>query len=129
MTDVIYHCDICPCAVVDNQGNTTDFTNLVSEAVTAIGSYRSVLQDQLPAPVSSLTDLKGVNSLDTALAARAATYVIQQLGANNYQQARGVASLQMQPKGSCLQMDTSQHVTLLLCPTLVTRASALLHMP
>ncbi|KAK9914972.1 hypothetical protein WJX75_003189 [Coccomyxa subellipsoidea] len=86
--------------LVDNQGNTTDFTNLVSEAVTAIGSYRSVLQDQLPAPVSSLTDLKGVNSLDTALAARAATYVIQQLGANNYQQVVDGLKTLLNPSGS-----------------------------
>lgn len=75
-----------PVAVVDNTGSSGNFTDLLQQAVSAIGSYRQVLQDQLPAPVSSLTDLKGVNGLDTALAGRAATYVIQQLGADNYQQ-------------------------------------------
>ncbi|BDA43670.1 hypothetical protein COCOBI_04-6830 [Coccomyxa sp. Obi] len=72
--------------LVGDTGSSGNFTDLLQQAVSAIGSYRQVLQDQLPAPVSSLTDLKGVNDLDTALAARAATYVIQQLGADNYQQ-------------------------------------------
>ena len=43
----------------------------MQQAVDAIGSYRSDLQSQLPAPVSSLTQLKGVNNLDTALTAQA----------------------------------------------------------
>ena len=77
---------LCRVAVVDNTGTSGNFSDLLQQAVSAVGSYRQVLQDQLPAPVSSLNDLKGVNGLDTALAARAATYVIQQLGENNYQQ-------------------------------------------
>lgn len=43
----------------------------MQQAVNAIGSYRTDLQNQLPAPVSSLTELKGVNNLDTALTAQA----------------------------------------------------------
>ncbi len=82
----------CTGAVVDTTGSTANFTDLLNQAVSAIGGYRSVVQDQLPAPVSSLNDLKGVNGLDTALAARAATYVIQQLGENKYQQACTFAS-------------------------------------
>lgn len=78
---------------MDTKGTSSDFTDLLQQAVNAIGSYRQVLQNQLPAPVSSLTDLKGVNGLDTALAARAATYVIQQLGDNNYQQVRAAKPL------------------------------------
>jgi len=70
--------------LVNSTGSSTNFTNLMSQAVSAIGSYRTDLQSQLPAPVSSLTQLKGVNDLDTALTGQAATYVLQQLGSNNY---------------------------------------------
>ena len=37
--------------MVDNTGNSANFTDLMSQAVSAIGSYRSVVQDQLPAVV------------------------------------------------------------------------------
>lgn len=57
--------------MVNSTGSSTNFTNLMSQAVSAIGSYRTDLQSQLPAPVSSLTQLKGVNNLDTALTGQA----------------------------------------------------------
>ena len=57
--------------MVNSTGSSTNFTNLMSQAVSAIGSYRTDLQSQLPAPVSSLTQLKGVNDLDTALTGQA----------------------------------------------------------
>ncbi|CAL5221228.1 g3380 [Coccomyxa viridis] len=70
--------------LVNSTGSSSNLTDLMQQAVNAIGSYRMDLQNQLPAPVSSLTQLKGVNNLDTALTAQAATYVLQQLGSNNY---------------------------------------------
>ncbi|CAK0781716.1 hypothetical protein CVIRNUC_005453 [Coccomyxa viridis] len=70
--------------LVNSTGSSSNYSSIMQQAVDAIGSYRSDLQTQLPAPVSSLTQLKGVNTLDTALTAQAATYVLQQLGANNY---------------------------------------------
>jgi len=57
-------------AVVNSTGSSSNFTSLMQQAVSAIGSYRTDLQNQLPAPVSSLTQLKGVNHLDTALSAQ-----------------------------------------------------------
>ncbi|EIE19391.1 hypothetical protein COCSUDRAFT_54674 [Coccomyxa subellipsoidea C-169] len=86
--------------LVDTTGSTANFTDLLNQAVSAIGGYRSVVQDQLPAPVSSLNDLKGVNGLDTALAARAATYVIQQLGENKYQQVVDGLKALLNPSGA-----------------------------
>ena len=57
--------------MVNSTGSSTNVTNLMSQAVSAIGSYRTDLQSQLPAPVSSLTQLKGINNLDTALTGQA----------------------------------------------------------
>jgi len=57
-------------AVVNSTGSSSNFTSLMQQAVSAIDSYRTDLQNQLPAPVSSLTQLKGVNHLDTALSAQ-----------------------------------------------------------
>ena len=57
-------------AVVNSTGSSSNLTDLMQQAVNAIGSYRMDLQNQLPAPVSSLTQLKGVNNLDTALTAQ-----------------------------------------------------------
>ncbi len=56
--------------MVNSTGSSSNFTDLMQQAVNAIGSYRMDLQNQLPAPVSSLTQLKGVNNLDTALTAQ-----------------------------------------------------------
>lgn len=76
------------CAVATSPGSSTQFNALLQQAVAALSSYRGTLTSQLPAPVSSLTSLQGLTSLDTALAARAATYILQQLGSNKYQQVR-----------------------------------------
>ena len=57
-------------AVVNSTGSSSNLTDLMQQAVNAIGTYRTDLQNQLPAPVSSLTQLKGVNNLDTALTAQ-----------------------------------------------------------
>lgn len=56
--------------MVNSTGSSSNLTDLMQQAVNAIGSYRTDLQNQLPAPVSSLTQLKGVNNLDTALTAQ-----------------------------------------------------------
>ena len=56
---------------MNSTGSSSNFSSIMQQAVDAIGSYRSDLQSQLPAPVSSLTQLKGVNNLDTALTAQA----------------------------------------------------------
>lgn len=79
---------LCDVAVVADSGSSSALTDMLQQAVNAIGSYRSVLQNQLPAPVSSLTDLKSVTGLDTALAGKAATYVLDKLGSSNYDQVR-----------------------------------------
>ena len=76
---------LCCCAVVSSSGESAQFSSLMQQAITALQSYRGTLTSQLPAPVSSLNSLHGVNNLDTALAAQAATYVLQQLGSSNYQ--------------------------------------------
>lgn len=78
--------------MVSNTGSNANLTTLINMAVSAIGNARPVVQNQLPAPVSSLSDIKNLNGLDTAIASRGATYVIQQLGADKYSQARAVPS-------------------------------------
>ena len=74
------HASVCPGqtahlrpwgAVVNSTGSSSNFSSIMQQAVDAIGNYRSDLQSQLPTPVSSLTQLKGVNILDTALTAQA----------------------------------------------------------
>jgi hypothetical protein len=75
-------------AGVQNANSNGELATYLQQAVAAIGSYRSELQSQLPAPVSSLTDLKSVTGLDIALAGQAATYVLQQLGSGNYDKVR-----------------------------------------
>lgn len=56
--------------MVNSTGSSSNLTDLMQQAVNAIGSYRTDLQAQLPAPISSLTQLKGVNNLDTSLTAQ-----------------------------------------------------------
>jgi hypothetical protein len=94
--------------VVNSTGSSTNFTNLMSQAVNAIGSYRTDLQSQLPAPVSSLTQLKGVNNLDTALTGQA-RHILQDSTASKCSRCivlldQGCRALPKQPnsKHACL---------------------------
>jgi hypothetical protein len=75
--------------VANSPSGSTQLSGLLQQAVAALGSYRGTLTSQLPAPVSSLTSLHGLTNLDTALAARAATYILQQLGSSEYRQVGG----------------------------------------
>ena len=83
--------------MVGSSGSGSQLNALLQQAVSAISAYRGSLTSQLPVPVSSLGSLSGVTNLDTALAAKAATYILQQLSASQYQQV----SLLLNASASC----------------------------